>query len=432
MLQFVKNRGFGELVKAKLASNTGVVAGGNAGRLLLQSALFIIVARMLGTADYGAFISVTALVAIISTFSGLSCEVVLVKNVSRDPALLPAYFGSGLIALAITTPVLVAVSILAVLAISGAHISWLLIVVIAVGDLFFLRVNQLCAACYQALERVKKSAVLNIGFSAFRLLAALLATLSFRDMDVSQWALFYSGGAVAAAAASCAWAIYDLGRPKWFLAKNDFRFGFHSSMQSTLFFTLRDSDKPLLSRLATLHEAGIYAAAFRVADATIVPVRALMYAAYARFFRHGRHGVMRSSDFALRLLPFGLAYGIVAAGAIEIASFFLPWILGHQYAQSAGVLRIFGVLPVLHAAYNIGADALTSSGHQSSRSAVQSGSAVLMIVLCTILIPRYGGIGAAIANMLSHATMAAAMWIVILFHRRRASAPVAQGAEQSL
>ncbi|MDE1985079.1 MAG: oligosaccharide flippase family protein [Alphaproteobacteria bacterium] len=414
-----KIQSFSELARAKLATNAGVVAAGNAGRLLLQSALFIVVARMLGAADYGAFISVTALVAIISTFAGLSCEIVLVKNVSRDSGKLPAYFGGGLLSLALTTPVLVVVSVFAVSFVSGAHISWPLIAIIAVGDLFFLRVNLLCAACYQALDRVHKSAILNIGFSAGRLLAALLATLTVKNLDIAHWAYFYAGGAAAAAIASCIWVVSDFGMPKWFFAKEDLHFGFHSSMQSTLYFLLRDIDKPLLSRLATLHAAGIYAAAFRVADASIVPVRALMYAAYARFFRHGRRGIRRSSDFALRLLPFGLAYGLMAGVGIELFSFVLPKILGRQYAESAEMLRIFGILPTLHAAYNIGGDALTVSGHQSSRTRVQACSAGLMIVLCFVLIPRYGVFGAAIANMFCHGVMAAAMWTVVLFRRQR-------------
>ena len=407
------------LAGAKLATNAGIVALGSGGRLVLQIALFIAVARMLGATDYGAFVSVTALVAIVSTFSGLSCEIVVVKAVSRDPSRLREYFGSGLLLLALTTPPLVALSILAVAVISGAHISWVLVVLIALGDLFFLRVNMLCAACYQALEKVNKSAILNIGFSASRLFAAFLAAICIPHLDITHWAYFYSGGAVLAAAISCAWVIHDLGWPKLFLATGDVNFGFHSSMQSTLFFMLRDIDKPLLSKLASLHTAGVYAAAFRVADASIIPIRALMYAAYARFFRHGKHGVRGSSDFALRLLPFGLAYGVVAACGIELFSLLLPWILGKQYADSAHILRVFAVLPVFHAAYNIGADSLTACGRQSTRSTVQSCATALMVFLCLVLIPRYGAMGAATANVCSHATMAVGMWAAILFHRRR-------------
>jgi O-antigen/teichoic acid export membrane protein len=404
---------------AKLATNAGIVAFGSGGRLILQVALFVLVARMLGATDYGAFVSITVLVAIVSTFSGLSCEIVIVKAVSRNPSRLREYFGSGLLLLALTTPPLVILSIFAVSMISGAHVSWPLVALIAVGDLFFLRVNMLCAACYQALELVNKSAVLNIGFSAGRLAAAFLAKALLPHLDFEHWAYFYTGGAVAAAVVSCTWVIHDLGWPKWFIATDEVNFGFHSSMQSTLFFMLRDIDKPLLSKLASLHSAGVYAAAFRVADASIIPIRALMYAAFARFFRHGSRGVMGSSDFALRLLPFGLAYGALAACGIELFSFVVPWLLGKQYVESASILRIFGILPVFHAAYNIGADSLTACGRQSTRSAVQSGAAGAMVVLCLVLIPRYGAMGAAFANVTSHALMAAGMWCAIFLHRHR-------------
>jgi O-antigen/teichoic acid export membrane protein len=408
-----------------LATGTAIMAGGSAGRLLLQILLFVVVARMLGTADYGGFVSVTALVAIISTFAGLACEVVLVKNVSRNPQAFAEYFGNGLILLAVTTPVLVVVSNVAVLLLSGARVPWAIVTMMAVADLFFLRVNMLCAAGYQAFDRMKKCALLNTGFSACRLAGALLAAMSIRHLGIVSWAFFYSGSAVVAALLSFTIVTYDLGRPRWFIARQEFRFGFHTSLQATMFFAMRDIDKPLLSRLASLQVAGLYAAAFRLADAAVVPIRALMYAASARYFRHGRKGARGSSDFALRLLPYGVVYGALAFAGIEIVPWLLPWVLGHQYAGSAAVLRVFGVLPLLHATYNIGADALSASGHQSTRSSVQGIAAGLMAVLCVVLIPRYGIYGAAIANITSHATMAAMTWFALLAHRRRSSLALA-------
>jgi O-antigen/teichoic acid export membrane protein len=119
----------------------------------------------------------------------------------------------------------------------------------------------------------------------------------------------------------------------------------------------------------------------------------------------------------------------LAFAGIEIVPWLLPWVLGRQYAGAADVLRIFGVLPLLHATYNIGADALSASGHQSTRSSVQGIAAGLMAVLCFVLIPRFGIYGAAFANVTAHATMAAMTWIALLAHRKRHSlALAAQGA----
>ena len=44
-----------------------------------------------------------------------------------------------------------------------------------------------------------------------------------------------------------------------------------------------------------------------------------------------------------------------------------------------------------------------------------------MAVLCVVLIPRYGIYGAALANITSHATMAAMTWFALLAHRKRSS-----------
>lgn len=407
------------LRRSRLAANTLIVAGGTAGRLLLQIALFIVVARLLGPADYGAFIAVTALVAIVSTFSGLSCEVVLVKRVARDRAAFATAFGHGLVMLLATAPALTALSLAGALLLVGTAMNWWLVVVVALGDLLFLRITLLCAACYQALERVGWSAVMNVGLGICRLAAALLAVGLTAGLDLETWAIFYGGSALAAAALACAVVVSMLGAPRFTLLRDEINFGFHSSLQSALYFTLRDVDKPLLARLATLEAAGIYAAAFRIADAAIVPIRSLMYAAYASFFRHGAGGVGGSSRFALRILPFAAAYGVAAGVVLVLMPYAVPWILGNDYDAAGEVLLLFALLPLLHAVYNIGGDALTASGHQSARSTAHMIGAALMVIGCLVLIPRYGALGAAAANVASHAALATATWALVLWHRGR-------------
>lgn len=407
------------LRRSRLAANTLVVAGGTAGRLLLQIALFIVVARLLGPAEYGAFIGVTALVAIVSTFSGLACEVVLVKRVARDHAAFAAAFGHALLMLLATAPALTAACIAGALLLVGSAMEWWLVAVVALGDLLFLRINLICAACFQAVERVAWSAALSIGFGLCRLAAALIAVGLTAGLDLETWAAFYAGSAVIAAGLSYLVVVRVLGRPRLGLLRDELSFGFQSSLQSALYFTLRDADKPLLARLATLEAAGIYAAAFRIADAAIVPIRSLMYAAYASFFRHGADGVGGSARFALRILPLAIAYGLLAGICIELMPIAVPWILGRDYVDAGDVLMLFGVLPLLHAAYNIGGDALTASGHQSARSAAHLTGAAVMVASCIFLIPRYGAMGAAAANVASHAVLAATTWTLLLWHRRR-------------
>ncbi len=410
------------LAGSRLIVNTGVMAAGTGGRLLLQIALFVIVARLLGPESFGAFVGITALVAIVSAFAGLSCEVLLVRSVARDPDSFAAGFGHGLMLLALTTPILTGFVLAVAPLIGGTAIDPLTICIIAIGDLFFLRVSLLCAACYQATEKVAKSAAINIGFSACRLAAAGIAFAAVERLDIATWGIFYAAGAGVAAAFSLAWVIRDRGWPKFVIRWRDLGFGAQASLQSMLYFTLRDIDKPLLTRLASLEATGLYAAAFRIADAAVIPIRSLMYAAYASFFRHGQGGARGSLRFALRILPLATAYAILAGIGILLAPDALPWLLGAEYAEAGEILRYLAALPLLHAAYNIAADALTASGHQSSRTASHAVAAACMLIACTLLIPRYGAVGAAMANIGSHALLAAMSWALLGWHQLRSSA----------
>lgn len=407
--------------------NTGVMAAGTGGRLLLQIALFVIVARLLGPASFGAFVGVTALIAIISTFAGLACETLLVRNVARDRGTFAAGFGHGLILLAATTPILTGLVLLATPFLCGIPLDPWIICVIAVGDLFFLRVSLLCAACYQATERVAKSAAINIGFSACRLAAAGIAFAAVERLDIQTWGLFYAGGAGVAAILSLAWVLHDFGRPKFAVAWRDLGFGIQASLQSTLYFTLRDIDKPLLTRLASLEATGLYAAAFRIADAAVIPIRSLMYAAYASFFRHGQDGARGGLRFALRILPLAVAYAVPAGIGIALAPQFIPWVLGAEYADAGEILLYLAFLPLLHGAYNIAADALTASGHQSSRTAAHVAAAACMLIACWLLIPRFGAVGAAMANIGSHALLATLSWAFLGWHQLRPAHPLGAG-----
>ena len=63
-----------------------------------------------------------------------------------------------------------------------------------------------------------------------------------------------------------------------------------------------DIDKIMLSRLADLASTGVYAAAYRVIDVSMTPIRSLAAAAYPRFFRKGMDGIGATYAYALALM----------------------------------------------------------------------------------------------------------------------------------
>ena len=60
-----------KLKASRLARDTSHLAIGQGLRLVIQTAYLVLIARSLGPEEYGAFVAVVALAAILSPFSGL-------------------------------------------------------------------------------------------------------------------------------------------------------------------------------------------------------------------------------------------------------------------------------------------------------------------------------------------------------------------------
>ena len=80
---------FKKISNSPLARNTAWMIFGQGLRLIIQALYFIEIARSLGVRNYGAFVGVVALVAIVYPFGALGSGNLLVKNVSRDKTLSP-------------------------------------------------------------------------------------------------------------------------------------------------------------------------------------------------------------------------------------------------------------------------------------------------------------------------------------------------------
>src|SRR4249919_3845544 len=85
-----------QLSKSKLARNTMWMTVGQGLRLVIQAFYFVEIAHSLGTRNYGAFISVVALVGIVFPFGSLGSGNLLVKNVARNKNQFASYWGRAL------------------------------------------------------------------------------------------------------------------------------------------------------------------------------------------------------------------------------------------------------------------------------------------------------------------------------------------------
>ena len=70
-------------------------------------------------------------------------------------------------------------------------------------------------------------------------------------------------------------------------------------------------------------------------------------------------------------------------------------------------------LPIFRAVYSLGLDVLISTGHTGQRTIAQIAMPPVNILLSCLLVPSYGVIGAAIAALLTHLSLAMATWALV-------------------
>jgi O-antigen/teichoic acid export membrane protein len=406
--------------RSMIASSTAIMVAGMGLRLLLQMFSFLVVSRSMGAAEFGAFVSVVALVGIIAAFSGWGADQLILRTVARTPSAFAQAWGSGLAFLGISAPPFALAALVIVPLFVNTSISYALIFYVVIADIIFSRINFIGAACYQALDRPIGTVWLNIGFSGCRLAAALLWVGVAGTYDARSWAPYYCAASGIYALASLLQVRRDLGRPTWDVAWHEWRDGFHFALQTASFVTFGNIDKPVVALLSNLSTAGIYAAAFRIVEAAVVPVRALMFSTLARFYRLGAAGAHESLKLAVRMLPIGLAMALIGGFSVVLIAPIAPTLLGHSYVGTSRVMVTLAALPVLYTLYYLAADVLVSSRHAGLRALLQCLMPVVNIALCGLLVPHYGAFGAAIASLLSYTFMVGAAWILAVIVSSRA------------
>ena len=65
-------------------------------RQILRAAYFLIIPRALGVEQYGLFVGITSLAAVLAPYASLGMGNLLIKNVSRDRKLFRVYWGNSL------------------------------------------------------------------------------------------------------------------------------------------------------------------------------------------------------------------------------------------------------------------------------------------------------------------------------------------------
>ena len=405
------------LLNTKLGRNSLWMMLGQGLRLAIQALYFIEIARSLGVRNYGAFVGVVALVGIFYPFGSLGSGNLLVKNVARNQSLFPLCWGRALLITLTFGSVLTAVILVISRVVLPGEIPMRLVALVAASDVVGLNLITQASQAFQAFERLKWTAVINVLMSAGRLVGAVVLVAIHPRPTALEWGYIYFGCTVVVALVSVILVHSLIGSPRfsWNQVRSDLREGFYFSASQTSQTVYNDIDKTMLSRLDTLTAAGVYGAAYRLIDVSFVPVSAALWSAYPNFFRAGAQGISSSLAYAKPLIRRALVYSISIFVLLLASASLVPIILGPDYAATATALRWLSILPVLKSLHYFFSDTLTSSGHQGLRTGIQAAVALFNVLLNLWLIPAYSWRGAAWSSIACDATLLAGVFAAVHF-----------------
>jgi O-antigen/teichoic acid export membrane protein len=396
--------------------------GSQATQIALRTASFFLVARALGVAQFGLFVSLTATTAIVSPLVGFGAAHLLIRDVARDQKRLTErwcklvstafWSGIGLCAAAMVAVWLVIHGAVPVWEIAGFSIS----------ELLLLRFVQLIELTLQGLGLIHRMAQISILVNFSRLAISLVFfVLPLPLRDIHSWLQLYMANAVIVA--SCAlWGTFRrFGTPQIGVIPTlkDLNDGFWFAISPLTQIVNNDADKLLLPRLAGLSSAGIYGAAYRILSAVFLPVHSILTVTYPHFFRKGSTGIRQSVSFAVRILPIALGYSFTAAMLLYWGAPLVSKILGPEYLATTIVLRYLTILPALRTVQYCFADAISGANFQNVRVTVQAAAALLNIALNILWIPQHGWMGAVWSTLISDGALALLLVVGALALSRR-------------
>ena len=173
----------------------------------------------------------------------------------------------------------------------------------------------------------------------------------------------------------------------------------------------------IVERVAGLAPAGVYSVAVTVAELLWFVSSSVSVAAYARI---GQPDRAQAAALTVRVVHLNLAVLVIVSPLLVVAAWWLlPAVLGPAYADSLPLLLL--LLPGVWAyasASTLSAFYTNYLGRPQLSAAVAATSLALNVVVCFLLVPRWGAAGAAVATSVSY--LLAIGWGLALFRRHAA------------
>ena len=391
-------------------------------RLIVQAGTLLIVARMLGPDQFGAFVGVAALAVILGTLSTFGTHLVLLGEVSRAPKRRDEVLRYAVPSTLLCGGILLAIFLLiCTLVLHETGIAPGVLLAIGIAEMWLQPLFSLPATEHLALGRIARSQLLTTLPLALRLLAAT-AVLLLQPADLLA---MYGYGYLLASLIALAVATATM--PGHWPRLSSWRLPNKAELRDTVGYAAlnitaagpAELDKTLATKLLPLASAGMYAVGARVIGAATLPVIAMMLSALPRLFREGGDQPKRTAHLLRWIFGATLAYSVALAVVLWLAAPVFVWLFGAKY-QGLQYTIHWLTFAVPGMALRLCAGAiLMALGKAWMRVGFELAGLVMLLISAAILIPYFGAIGMPLALACSEWSMTLLGWGFVMTNQMK-------------
>jgi len=403
-----------KLKHSALARNAGWMFAGQGMSNFFQVLNFILLARLLGSMQYGIFAGAFAFTNIVAQYSGLGSGLVLLRHVSIDRTRFSAFWANVLlVSLSVGSLLTILLGLFSHRVLPTQSVG--IVLLAAVANCIFAQLTNETARVFQVFGMMKITALINLLTNLLRTAVAALMLLLLHRATAWNWALVAVGVSALAAVIAFFMVCTRIGWPhrKAGLFRDHLLEGAGFSLGVSATSVYNDIDKVMLAHYG-LHAAnGIYSMAYRVIDNATVPIYSVRDAAMPRYFEAGKQSLAQAAALGRKLMRKTLPLALLAALVIYLVAPFIPVLLGRDFSQSVTAMRWLCLIPLFRCIHQMSGCALTGAGLQRVRTSAQFAAAGCNLLLNLWLIPRYGWLGAAWASLITDGALGVANGLIV-------------------
>jgi O-antigen/teichoic acid export membrane protein len=398
--------------------------------IFAQSLGFVVLARWLGSEQFGHLATITAVTSIGGAWCGLGAGEAMRRRVGRDLALYQAMLGHSLILLSFSGAILtVILSVAMALVIQVAPDpvdNFVAILLLVTSNMVLFSWIGLTEQIHLAHHQFDAANRVNASWGITRAAAALIACLGFGINTVLAWAAWNAATSVLVSFV-CASAISRYGAPQWRLLREEVPRGATLSMAACTAVLRQNADLLALSAVAPPHLVGAYGVARRIISTATVVGSSLDRLIYTKLAIAGAKGPSETLQLAKKYVIYGIGLTGVASMAVFLACPLLPIFFGSDFVDAVWITQLLCWTLILTASQFIAFDALNAAEQHHIRFLIGTGVGLAGAALIVVLSMAFGTTGIFVGVYVAELSTAVALWqtLRIVGGRRAAYSPAA-------